>query len=80
MASVTLQDKEVRNPILRTLCIVLIVVGVPLILIVMLPLVVPLHFLLVLCGRRGFVTREADGGINFVADWHGFKRRSATET
>ena len=82
--SVTFRDKEIRNPFLRAavvvfgLCVVLpfmLVVGLPFIIIGCL-LTLPLHFALLLCGRRGFAQRAPDGTYKYHVELAGFARRA----
>jgi hypothetical protein len=78
-------DKEVVNPVARAALIsAAVVVVAPLMLamfavvfalLALVALSLPFHFLLILCGRRGFLQRDpADGGPNYVVGAAGFRR------
>ncbi len=74
MTNITFRDKEVRNPLLRALCALVVCFGVFVILPVAVIASLPLHVLLRLFGRRGFATISESGGIIYEISISGFKR------
>lgn len=84
MTSVTWNGREVQNPILRfivatvAICFgllgVLFALLVVALLIVLLPITIPLHFLLRACNRKGFF-RNDQGKATYSVDVQSFRRR-----
>jgi hypothetical protein len=81
--SVTFRDKEVQNPVLRILigisAIFMVLLGVVLMIIslfIIIPLSIPVHFLLRVCGRAGFTDHHSDGTFSYNVTTAGFHKSS----
>lgn len=89
MTSITWCGEEVRSPILRVVIMAIavplaafmcalaaaIMLFAVALTILALPVALALHLVLILCRRRGFVTYDRDGGIQFNVDANGFRPR-----
>ncbi|MDB5164362.1 MAG: hypothetical protein JWS12_980 [Candidatus Saccharibacteria bacterium] len=81
---VKFKGKEVQNPILRTLLgllgAALALIGAVLAMaavalsVVLLPVIVPVHYLLRWRGRKGFLIKEPDGRISIDLSFAGFHK------
>lgn len=88
--SIKWRDREIENPLMRKIAIV---VGIPIfalcagaailmlfagvvLLFTVCVVTFPLHLALRLCGRRGFVTSE-NGSLTYSPSWAGFRRAAS---
>ena len=75
-------EKEIENPILRAVAVpfVLVVGGIAMFgaivaLMILVPISIPLHALLRLCGRRGFIEKTDSGGTAYNVSSDGFRAK-----
>lgn len=81
---ITYEGETVRGPALSRLATLLAPLAVLggtfmflcslLLVFVLLPVLLPLHFLLKACGRRGFATENEGGTVNYVISGAGFRK------
>lgn len=81
MTKVSWRGREIHNPAIRFFAVVIALpIGVVVAVVGMLiwlPLImlsVPLHFVLIALGRRGFSSRSAGGGTNYIVKLDGFRK------
>ena len=72
---ITWNNHEIRNPILRLGAALVVFFMCIVVLPAMVIVSLPIHLLLLLCGRRGFTKTGDDGRLNYSIDSDGFRRR-----
>lgn len=81
--SVTFNGREVKNPLLRKLIVLLLIVLMPLLflfLFAMLPIMLAVHPLFAFFGLKGTIRQEVRGKVSLTLDHNSFKRKGTPDT
>jgi len=71
---ITWKNKEMKNRAARVACAVVVIIVCLGVLPIAIVATLPLHFVLRVCGRRGFVRPENDGSTSYAVNFDGFKK------